>query len=208
MRKSRSPAVPAAMNGRLRPHGVIVRSETPPTTGCQRIATSVPRDLRTLAARPSCARPTNWMIMSGRIRAVRLFHRYPIATQYSDRMMKSRWFSRRGGATTAATCRGPREIKAQPQISWGFLNRAGKAERLFDRTVFAIAERVLTLQDGVHLACPFVDDRRAGVAQEALDRIFRRIAVRAMHLDGVMRGIERGIGRVLLGHRDLPRVAR
>jgi len=81
MRKSTSPAVPAAMNGRRRPHGVMVRSEMPPTIGCHTIATSVPRDLRKLAARPSWARPTSWMIRSGRMSAVRLFHRYPIATQ-------------------------------------------------------------------------------------------------------------------------------
>ena len=64
-----------------RPHGVTVRSEMPPTIGCQTIAITVPIDLRKLAATPSCAWPTKWMIMSGRIRAVRLFHRYPIATQ-------------------------------------------------------------------------------------------------------------------------------
>ena len=49
--------------------------------GCQTIAITVPIDLRTLAATPSWAWPTKWMIMSGRISAVRLFHRYPIATQ-------------------------------------------------------------------------------------------------------------------------------
>ena len=75
VRKSRSPAVPAAMKGRRRPQGLTVRSEIPPTIGCQMIATSVPSDLRRLAAVPSLASPTNWMIICGRIRAVRLFHR-------------------------------------------------------------------------------------------------------------------------------------
>ena len=81
VRKSRSPTVPDTMKGRRRPHRVTVRSEMPPTMGCQMIATSVPSDLRKLAAVPSLARPTNWMIISGRMSAVRLFHRYPIATQ-------------------------------------------------------------------------------------------------------------------------------
>ena len=63
------------MKGRLRPHGVTVLSDTPPTMGCHTMAITVPIDLSKLAATPSCSRPTNWMIMSGRISAVRLFHR-------------------------------------------------------------------------------------------------------------------------------------
>src|SRR5437016_13957698 len=76
-------------------------------------------------------------------------------------------------------------------------------ERLLDRTVFAIAERVLALQDRVHLTRALVDDRSAGVAQKTLDWIFRRIAVRAVNLDGVVRRGECGICGVLLRHRDL-----
>jgi len=60
------------MNGRRLPHGVTVRSEMPPTIGCQTMATTVPSDLRRLAAVPSLAAPTNWMISWGRISAVRL----------------------------------------------------------------------------------------------------------------------------------------
>jgi hypothetical protein len=97
-RKIRSPIVPPKMNGRRRPQGVTVRSEMPPTIGCQTIATAVPMDLRTLAAVPSLAWPTNWMISCGRIRAVRLLVQYPIATQYSDRTMKLRVRSRGGAA--------------------------------------------------------------------------------------------------------------
>src|SRR2546427_5366641 len=43
---------------RRRPHRVWVRSETPPTIGCHTIATTVPNDLRKLAAVPSFSRPT------------------------------------------------------------------------------------------------------------------------------------------------------
>jgi len=44
----------------------------PPTIGCQTMATTVPSDFRRLAAVPSLAAPTNWMISCGRISAVRL----------------------------------------------------------------------------------------------------------------------------------------
>src|SRR5438093_10438281 len=104
------------MYGRRRPHRVTERSEMPPTIGCHTIATTVPIDLRTLDAVPSFSRPTSWMIMSGRISAVRLFHRYPIAIQYSDRTTKLTVRSRGG----EAAARGAREIKAKPRISWGF----------------------------------------------------------------------------------------
>src|SRR5438552_641165 len=80
-------------------------------------------------------------------------------------------------------------------------------ERLLDRTVVAIAERVLALQDRVHLTRALVDDRRAGVAQKAFDGILGGIPIRAVDLDSVMRGVERRIRRVLLRHRNLSRVA-
>src|SRR5712671_6704989 len=58
------------------------------------------------------------------------------------------------------------------------------------------------------LAGSLVDDRRAGVAQKTLGRIFRGVAVRAMYLDRVVGGIEGGIGGVLLRDRDVARVPR
>ena len=67
--------MPAKMNGRRLPQRVTVRSETPPTIGCQTMATIVPSDLRTLDAVPSLPEPTSWMMSCGRISAVRLFHR-------------------------------------------------------------------------------------------------------------------------------------
>ena len=88
--------MPAKMYGRRRPHRVTVRSEMPPTIGCHTIATTVPIDLRTLDAVPSLARPTSWMIMSGTISAVRLFHMYPIAIQYRERTTKLTARSREG----------------------------------------------------------------------------------------------------------------
>ena len=92
------------MYGRRRPHRVTERSEMPPTIGCHTIATTVPIDLRTLEAVPSLPRPTSWMIMSGRISAVRLFHMYPIAIQYSERTTKLTVRSREGswGAVSPA----------------------------------------------------------------------------------------------------------
>src|SRR5207302_11317576 len=76
-------------------------------------------------------------------------------------------------------------------------------KRLFERAVFAVAEGVLALQDGVNLARALVDDRRAGVAQEPLDRVIGRVAVRAVHLDGVVSSVEGCIGRVLLSDRHI-----
>src|SRR5437773_1820898 len=150
------------MNGRRRPHRVWARSEMPPTIGCHTIATTVPNDLRKLAAVPSFSRPTSWMIMSGRFSAVR------------------------------------------PPWSVGLVG----GQRFLDRAVFSVAQRALALQDRVHLAGALVDDRRAGVAQEALHGVLGRVAVRAVHLDRIVRGVESGVGRVLLGHRHLARVAR
>src|ERR1700736_5996985 len=106
--------------------------------------------------------------------------------------MKSSWVRRDADRRTAIA------------ISWSiwFVWR----ERSLDRAVFAVAEGVLALQDRVYLACALVDDRRPSVAQEALGRILGRVPVRSMNLDGVVGGVEGRVGRVLLCHRNVPRV--
>src|SRR5262249_58431597 len=52
-----------------------------------------------------------------------------------------------------------------------------------------------------------VDDRRASVAEVALDPVFGRIAVRTVHLDREVRRAERALGRMPLRERRLARVA-
>src|SRR6266851_3465752 len=73
-------------------------------------------------------------------------------------------------------------------------------KRLLDWTVLAVAERVFALQDRMDLARAFIDDRGARVTQEPFDRVLGRIPVSAVHLDGVVGGVEGRVRGVLLGH--------
>ena len=63
--------------------------------------------------------------------------------------------------------------------------------RAAQRPVLAVAEQVVGLDQRVQLAGALVDDRRLGVAQVALDRVLVRVAVRAVDLDRVERGLAR-----------------
>ena len=74
------------------------------------------------------------------------------------------------------------------------------------RPVLAVAEGVVGLDERVELARPLVDDRRLRVAQVALDRELVRVAVGAVDLDGVERGLDGVLGGVPLGEARLARV--
>ena len=75
------------------------------------------------------------------------------------------------------------------------------------RSVLAVAEGVVGLDERVELARPLVDDRRLRVAQVALDRELVRVAVGAVDLDRVERGLDRVLGGVPLGEAGLAGVA-
>src|SRR3954453_6026608 len=88
--------------------------------------------------------------------------------------------------------------------------RRPRAERrdLATRAVqTAPAERILGLHHLVDLRRALVDDRRARVAEVALDAVLARVAIRAEDLDRQVRGLERRLRRVPLGERRLTRVA-
>src|SRR3954447_21387833 len=70
-----------------------------------------------------------------------------------------------------------------------------------------VAERVLGLHHLVDLRRALVDDRRARVAEVALDPVLGREAVRAEHLDRHVRGLERRLRRVPLRKARLARRA-
>src|SRR5436853_4066526 len=70
-----------------------------------------------------------------------------------------------------------------------------------------VSERVLGLHHLVDLGGALVDDRRTCVSEVPLDRILRRVAVCAVHLDCQVRGLEGALGGVPLGERGLARVA-
>src|SRR6185312_13734390 len=70
-----------------------------------------------------------------------------------------------------------------------------------------VAEGVLGLHHLVDLGGALVDDGGAGVPEVALDRVFGRVAVRAVHLDGEVGGLERALGGVPLGERRLTGVS-
>src|SRR5882672_8104817 len=113
-----------------------------------------------------------------------------------ERSAKSRW-PRRRDEPPAGRLPASAEITSIGSIRW---------KRLLDRLVFAIAQGVLALEDGVDLAGSLVNDRRPRVTQKTLGGIFGRVPVRAMHLDGVVRRVECGIRGVLLRDRDVARV--
>src|SRR5256714_3200061 len=69
-----------------------------------------------------------------------------------------------------------------------------------------VAERVLGLHQLVDLRRALVDDRRARVAEVALDAVLGRVAVRAEDLDRVVRSREGRLRRVPLRERGLARV--
>src|SRR5579864_5380503 len=69
-----------------------------------------------------------------------------------------------------------------------------------------VAERMLGLHQLVHLRRALVDDRRARIAEVALDPVLRGVAVRAVHLDREVRRAERRLGRMPLRERGLARV--
>src|SRR3954451_19389411 len=68
-------------------------------------------------------------------------------------------------------------------------------------------ERVLGLHHLVDLRRPLVDDRGPRIAEVALDRVLRGVAVRAVHLDRQVGRLERALGRVPLGERRLARIS-
>src|SRR3954469_9301771 len=70
-----------------------------------------------------------------------------------------------------------------------------------------VAEDVLGLHHLVDLGRALVDDRSAGVAEVALDRVLRRVAVGAVHLDGEVGRLERAFGRMPLRERGLAGVS-
>src|SRR5437762_5454283 len=73
------------------------------------------------------------------------------------------------------------------------------------RAVLAIAERIFSLHDSVNLACAFVYDGAAAVAQVALDGVFRRVTVRAVDLNCVVGALEGYVASMPLGKRGLAR---
>src|SRR6266540_2833025 len=75
------------------------------------------------------------------------------------------------------------------------------------RTVLAVTERVVGLDEGMQLAGPLVDHRRFGVAQVALDGELVAVAVRAVDLDRVQGGLDRMLRGVPLGEAGLAGVA-
>lgn len=58
--------------------------------GCHTTAITVPMPSSALSAVPLLAEPTRSCTIAGRISVPRLCQRYPIATQYRARTMKSR----------------------------------------------------------------------------------------------------------------------
>src|SRR6266545_78829 len=75
------------------------------------------------------------------------------------------------------------------------------------RTVLAVTERVVGLDERMQLAGPLVDHRRFGVAQVALDGELVAVAVRAVDLDRVQGGLDRMLRGVPLGEAGLAGVA-
>ena len=89
----------------------------------------------------------------------------------------------------------------------GALPALGRPRLAAERPVLAVAEGVVGLDERVELARALVDDGRLRVAQVALDRELVRVAVGAVDLDRVERGLDRVLGGVPLGEARLAGVA-
>ena len=69
-----------------------------------------------------------------------------------------------------------------------------RERRAAEWLVLAVAEQVVGLDQRVQLAGALVDDRGLGVAQVARDGILVRVAVGAVDLDRVERGLDSVLG--------------